>query len=212
MDSGDIRVFTGIRVQYNNSRGPYKGGIRYHPEVSLDEVKSLAFWMTFKCAVANIPYGGGKGGIIVNPKDLSKKELERLSRGYIRAIYDFIGQEKDIPAPDVYTNAMIMGWMFDEYSTIARQQVPGVITGKPLELGGSLGRDDATARGGYFCTLEAIKILKMDPKKQRLQSRDLEMQARMLQNCLRQRGLRSLQSATQKEEFILKKDFTASQS
>jgi glutamate dehydrogenase (NADP+) len=165
MDDGSLEIFKGFRVHYNDVLGPTKGGIRYHPDVSLDEVKSLAFWMTFKCAVVGIPFGGAKGGIIVDPKKLSKKELERLSRGYIRGIYDFIGPDLDIPAPDVYTNEMIMGWMTDEYSKIARKLTPAVITGKPVNLGGSLGRDDATARGAYYVINEYVKKLKLEPKK-----------------------------------------------
>jgi glutamate dehydrogenase (NADP+) len=151
MDDGSLRVFTGYRVQHDNTRGPTKGGIRYHPEVSLEEVKALAFWMTCKCALLDIPYGGAKGGIIVNPKELSRLELERLSRGFIHQMAGFIGPDTDIPAPDVYTNAMVMGWMMDEYSKMMRRRVPAVITGKPIPLGGSLGRDDATGRGGYHC-------------------------------------------------------------
>jgi len=150
MDDGSLKVFRGFRVRYNDSLGPTKGGIRYHPDVSYDEVEALSFWMTFKCSIAGLPYGGGKGGIIVDPKKLSKQELERLSRGYMSAIYDFVGPDRDIPAPDVYTNGTIMGWMADEYSKIARKQVPAVITGKPISLGGSLGRDKATARGAYY--------------------------------------------------------------
>ncbi|MCC9604958.1 Glu/Leu/Phe/Val dehydrogenase [Blastopirellula sp. JC732] len=154
MDDGSLRIFTGYRVRHDATRGPTKGGIRFHPNVDLAEVKALAFWMTFKCAVANLPYGGGKGGVIVDPKELSRLELERLSRGYIERIADFIGPEVDVPAPDVYTNAMIMGWMMDEYSKIRRQHTPAVITGKPIPLGGSLGRDDATGRGAYYCIKE----------------------------------------------------------
>ena len=141
MDDGHLRVFTGYRVQFDDTRGPTKGGIRYHPDVTLDEVTSLSFWMTIKCAVMNLPFGGAKGGISVNPKSLSHLELERLSRGYIRMIADIIGPKRDIPAPDVYTNATIMGWMADEYAQIKRQQLPGVITGKPVHLNGSLGRE-----------------------------------------------------------------------
>lgn len=154
MDNGELRIFPGYRVRYDDTRGPTKGGIRYHQDVSIDEVQSLAFWMTFKCAVANLPFGGGKGGITVDPKELSPFELERLSRGYIDAVADFIGPDVDIPAPDVYTNQMIMGWMVDEYSIIKRQITPAVITGKPLTMGGSLGRDTATAMGAFF-TIEA---------------------------------------------------------
>ena len=150
MDNGELRIFSGYRVRYDDTRGPTKGGIRYHRDVSIDEVQSLAFWMTFKCAVVNVPFGGGKGGITVNPKSLSLFELERLSRGYIDAVADFIGPDIDIPAPDVYTNEMIMGWMMDEYSIIKRQITPAVITGKPLTMGGSLGRDTATALGAFF--------------------------------------------------------------
>ena len=154
MDDGTLRIFPGYRVRYDDTRGPTKGGIRYHQDVSIDEVQSLAFWMTFKCAVASLPFGGGKGGITVNPKELSHFELERLSRGYIDAVADFIGPDVDIPAPDVYTNQMIMGWMVDQYSIIKRQITPAVITGKPLTMGGSLGRDTATAMGAFF-TIEA---------------------------------------------------------
>lgn len=149
MDDGSLKVFTGYRVRYDDTRGPGKGGVRYHPHVNLDEVQSLAFWMTFKCALLDLPFGGAKGGITVNPKELSKVELERLSRGYVNEIADFIGPDVDILAPDVYTNATIMGWMMDRYSTIKRQVCRGVVTGKPLTLGGSQGRDTATARGAF---------------------------------------------------------------
>ncbi len=155
MDDGSLKVFQGYRVRYDDTRGPGKGGVRYHPNVSLDEVQSLAFWMTFKCAAVNLPFGGAKGGITVNPKTLSKFELERLSRGYIDAIADFIGPDVDILAPDVYTNAMIMGWMMDQYSIIKRQMCPAVVTGKPLTMGGSLGREAATAMGAFY-TIETI--------------------------------------------------------
>jgi len=154
MDDGSLQVFTGYRVQHDNTRGPTKGGIRYHPQADLEEVKALAFWMTCKCAVMGIPYGGAKGGITVNPKELSRLELERLSRGFVQQVADFIGPDTDIPAPDVYTNSMIMGWMMDEYSKIQRRHSPAVITGKPIEIGGSLGRDDATGRGAYYCIKE----------------------------------------------------------
>jgi glutamate dehydrogenase (NADP+) len=152
MDDGSLRTFPGYRVRYNDVRGPAKGGIRYHPGVTLDEVQTLAFWMTIKCAVVDLPYGGGKGGVTVDPKQLSLSELERLSRAFIDGIADAIGPDIDIPAPDVYTNAMIMGWMMDQYSIITRRRTPDVITGKPLALGGSLGRDTATADGGFFVT------------------------------------------------------------
>jgi len=150
MDDGSLTMVQGYRVRYDDTRGPGKGGVRYHPNVTLDEVQSLAFWMTFKCAVLNLPFGGAKGGVTVNPKGLSKLELERLSRGYIDAIADFIGPDVDILAPDVYTNAMIMGWMMDQYSIIRRQISPAVVTGKPITMGGSVGRDGATATGAYF--------------------------------------------------------------
>ncbi len=147
MDDGSLKVFTGYRVQYNDIRGPTKGGVRFHPDVCVDEVTSLAFWMTVKCAVVNLPFGGAKGGVEVDPKALSRLELERLSRGYIRAIADIIGPKRDIPAPDMYTNETIMGWMANEYYEIRREQLPGVITGKPVYLGGSKGRTAATGRG-----------------------------------------------------------------
>ncbi|NJR48547.1 MAG: Glu/Leu/Phe/Val dehydrogenase [Leptolyngbyaceae cyanobacterium CSU_1_3] len=155
MDDGSLKVFQGYRVRYDDARGPGKGGVRYHPNVSLDEVQSLSFWMTFKCAALSLPFGGAKGGITVNPKLLSRLELERLSRGYIDAIADFIGADVDILAPDVYTNAMIMGWMMDQYSIIKRQLSPGVVTGKPIAMGGSLGREAATATGAFY-TIETI--------------------------------------------------------
>lgn len=155
MDNGSLRVFPGYRVRYDDSRGPTKGGVRFHPNVTLDEVQSLAFWMTFKCAALNIPFGGAKGGVTVNPKELSKFELERLSRGYIDAVADFIGPDTDIPAPDVYTNSMIMGWMMDQYNIIRRQITPAIVTGKPITMGGSLGRETATAMGAFF-TIQAI--------------------------------------------------------
>ena len=148
MDDGTLRSFSGWRVRYDESRGPTKGGIRFHPSVNADEVTDLARWMTFKCAAVNLPYGGGKGGVAVDPRELSLMELERLSRGYINLVADVIGPEVDIPAPDVYTNPMIMGWMMDQYRHISRGLKPAVITGKPLALGGIPGRDSATADGG----------------------------------------------------------------
>ncbi len=164
MDNGEVKVFRGFRVQYNSARGPTKGGIRFHPNVTLDEVKSLASWMTWKTAVVNLPFGGAKGGVIVNPKELSERELEDLSRGYIRAIVDFIGENKDIPAPDVYTNPKIMAWMMDEYEKIVRHKEPGVITGKPTFLGGSEGRNVATALGAFYVIEKAIEKIKLDEK------------------------------------------------
>ena len=165
MDNGETRVFTGYRVQYNDARGPFKGGIRYHPGVTLDEVKALAAWMTWKTSVANIPYGGAKGGIICDPKHMSAGELERMTRRYAASIAPIIGPHKDIPAPDVYTNSQTMAWILDTYSTLKGFMSPGVITGKPIALGGSLGRDKATGRGAVFCTVEAAKVNKIDLKK-----------------------------------------------
>jgi glutamate dehydrogenase (NADP+) len=162
-DNGTKEYFPGYRCRYNNILGPTKGGVRFHPQVNADEVKALALWMTIKCAVVDLPFGGGKGGITVNPKELSPMELERLSRTYVRALADFIGPHRDIPAPDVYTNSRIMGWMMDEYESVKREHCPDVITGKPIELGGSLGRDDATGRGAYLCTLELIKKMAWSP-------------------------------------------------
>lgn len=159
MDNGEIKTFQGYRVRYDDSRGPTKGGIRYHPNVTIDEVTSLAFWMTFKCAVLNLPFGGGKGGITVDPKQLSRLELERLSRGYINSLADFIGPDVDIMAPDLYTNPMIMGWMMDQYSIIKRQITPAVITGKPLSMGGSAGRETATAMGALFVIQKILELL-----------------------------------------------------
>lgn len=164
MDDGSIRVFTGYRVQHNMARGPAKGGIRYHPSVSLDEVKALAFWMTMKCAVVGIPYGGAKGGVIVNPKELSLGELERLTRRFASEINLIIGPERDIPAPDVYTNAQVMAWIMDTFSMGKGFSVPGVVTGKPISIGGSEGRSEATGRGCVYVIEEAVKTLNMELK------------------------------------------------
>lgn len=163
MDDGSTRVFTGYRSQHSTVLGPAKGGVRYHQNVSMDEVKTLAFWMTCKCAVAGLPYGGGKGGIIVDPAQLSKRELEALTRGYIDKIAPLIGERKDIPAPDMNTNAQVMGWMMDEYSKIAGQFEPGFITGKAIGVGGSLGRTAATGRGVVVAALEALKLQGIEP-------------------------------------------------
>ncbi|MEM4806436.1 MAG: Glu/Leu/Phe/Val dehydrogenase, partial [Nitrososphaerota archaeon] len=164
MDDGSVKVFTGFRVQHNWALGPTKGGIRWHPEETLSTVKALAMWMTWKCATLGLPYGGGKGGVIVDPKRLSDREKERLARGYIRAIYDVISPYTDIPAPDVYTNPQIMAWMMDEYEAISRRRDPsfGIITGKPVIVGGSLGRETATAQGAIFTIREAAKVLKIN--------------------------------------------------
>ncbi len=165
MDDGSLKNFTTFRVQHNDTRGPFKGGLRYHPMVNLDEVKALSFWMTIKCAVADIPYGGAKGGITVDPKKLSQGELERLTRGYVRAMADFIGPNKDIPAPDVNTNTQIMAWMMDEYSVIKGYNEAAVVTGKPIEIGGSLGREAATGQGGFFVLQNIIKKLNFNNRK-----------------------------------------------
>lgn len=157
MDNGKIKVFQGFRSQFNDARGPFKGGIRFHPQVNESEVKALSMWMAIKTAVVGIPLGGGKGGVIVNPKELSVGELERLSRGYIDAIWQFIGPNTDVPAPDVYTDPKIMGWMMDEYEKLVGQHAPGVITGKPLSIGGSKARGYATAQGGFYVLCEALK-------------------------------------------------------
>ena len=164
MDDGSVQVFTGFRVQHNLGRGPAKGGIRYHQDVSIDEVKALAMWMTWKCAVVGIPYGGGKGGVIVDPKKLSKKELEGLSRRFFTEIEVLVGPERDIPAPDVNTTPQIMSWFMDTYSMHVGYTVPGVVTGKPISLGGSEGRNEATARGCVYTIVEAAAHLGMDLK------------------------------------------------
>ncbi|MGH9243251.1 MAG: Glu/Leu/Phe/Val family dehydrogenase [Acidimicrobiales bacterium] len=168
MDDGSLRYFTGYRVRYDDTRGPAKGGIRYHPQTDLGEVQALALWMTLKCAVVNLPFGGGKGGVAVNPKQLSRLELERLSRAFIAALGDFIGPETDIPAPDVYTNEMVMGWMMDEYSKHRRSRTPAVITGKPIHLGGTLGRADATGRGAFYVIEELQRRQGWDPSATRV--------------------------------------------
>ncbi len=162
MDDGSVRTFKGFRVQYNDARGPTKGGIRFHPDETIDTVRALAAWMTWKCALMGIPLGGGKGGVICNTKEMSAGELERLSRAYIDAIWRYIGPDMDVPAPDVYTNPQIMAWMMDEYSKICGKNQFGVITGKPLNLGGSAGRGDATARGALYCIREAAKTQGLD--------------------------------------------------
>src|SRR5216110_2959330 len=164
MDSGEIVVFTGYRVQYNITLGPAKGGIRYHPNVSLDEVTALAAWMTWKCAVAHIPFGGAKGGVVCDPTRMSRRELEALTRRYIAEIVDAIGPEKDVPAPDVNTNDQIMAWVMDTYSMHVGHTTTSVVTGKPVELGGSLGRREATGRGCMIVTKEALQHLGMPVK------------------------------------------------
>jgi len=162
MDNGEVNVFKGFRVQHNNARGPYKGGLRFYPAETIDTVRALAFWMTWKCAIVDIPLGGGKGGVVCNPREMSRGELERLSRGYIDAIWQFIGPERDIPAPDVYTNPQVMAWMADEYYKLTGNYNPGVITGKPVAIGGSAGRADATARGAMHIIVEGAKHMGID--------------------------------------------------
>lgn len=164
MDNGSIQVFTGFRVQHNSARGPCKGGIRYHPDVTLDEVRALAMWMTWKCTVVGIPFGGAKGGTICNPKSMSKNELERVTRRYASEIYSFIGPQTDIPAPDVGTNAQVMAWIMDTIAMHEGSAMPQVVTGKPVELGGSIGRDEATSRGLMYIAREAARTLDLRVK------------------------------------------------
>ena len=162
MDDGRVEVYTGYRVQHDSSRGPTKGGIRYHPDVNLGEVAALAMWMTWKCALADLPYGGAKGGVAIAPKQFSRPELQRLTRRYAAEIFPLIGPDKDVPAPDVGTDAQVMAWIMDTYSQQVGYSVPGVVTGKPLSIGGSLGREEATGRGVVYVTLEALRHLKLD--------------------------------------------------
>ncbi|NNE08983.1 MAG: Glu/Leu/Phe/Val dehydrogenase [Gemmatimonadetes bacterium] len=164
MDDGKVKVFRGYRVQYNSARGPTKGGLRWHPDETIDTVRALAAWMTWKTAVVDIPLGGGKGGVTCNPKEMSQGEQERLARGYVRQVGRILGVTKDVPAPDVYTTPQIMAWMMDEFEAIQEESHPGVITGKPIPLGGSQGRGDATARGGMYTTREAAKKLGIELK------------------------------------------------
>ena len=190
MDNGTLTIFSGFRVQHNDARGPAKGGIRFHPLVTREEVLALAFWMTLKCALVELPFGGGKGGVIVDPKALSKLELERLSRGYIKKIANFIGPDIDIPAPDVYTNAMIMGWMMDEYSSIKGQYSPAAITGKPISKGGSLGREDATGRGAYYCIKELARRQGWQPKDKTVAIQGFGNAGQHVANLLHQDGFK----------------------
>ncbi len=168
MDDGSIRVFTGYRVQHSNARGPAKGGVRFHPDVTVEEVKALAFWMTYKCAVVNIPFGGGKGGVSVDPSTLSLGELERLTRRYAADFEDQFGPDRDVPAPDVNTNAQVMAWIMDTLSMHQRGYFPAVVTGKPLEVGGSRGRESSTAQGMVFCVRESCRHLGIDPARARV--------------------------------------------
>ncbi|WP_416189212.1 Glu/Leu/Phe/Val family dehydrogenase [Neisseria sp. CCUG17229] len=164
LDNGTVKTFTGYRSQHNNAVGPYKGGIRFHPHVNMDEVKALSTWMTFKCCVAGLPYGGGKGGITLDPKDYSEAELERIARGYANAIAPLIGEKIDIPAPDVNTNGKVMSWMVDEYESIVKHSAPGVFTGKPVDFGGSLARNEATGYGVNFAAVQALEKIGKDVK------------------------------------------------
>ena len=163
MDSGEVKVFHGYRIQYNSARGPAKGGIRFHPDETVDTIRALAGWMTWKTAVLDLPLGGGKGGVVCNPRTMSERELENLSRAYVRAVVQYIGVDKDVPAPDVYTNPQTMAWMMDEYETLMQVHHPGVFTDKPRQIGGTEGRRDATARGGIVTVREACKLLGVDP-------------------------------------------------
>ncbi len=163
MDNGEVRIFHGYRIQHNFARGPAKGGIRFHPDETVDTIRALAGWMTWKTAVVDLPLGGGKGGVVCDPKNMSNRELENLSRAYMRAVAQYVGIDKDIPAPDVYTNPQTMAWMMDEYETIVQRHQPGVLTDKPMQIGGTEGRRDATARGGVITVGEACKILGVDP-------------------------------------------------
>ena len=167
-DSGELEVYTGYRVQYNFARGPAKGGIRYHPGVTLDEVTALAFWMTWKCAVVDLPFGGGKGGVTCDPSTLSQSELERITRRYAAELVEVVGPDKDVPAPDVNTTPQVMAWFMDTYSMHVRQNVPGVVTGKPLEIGGSRGRVEATGRGVTICALDEMAQMGMLPETARV--------------------------------------------
>jgi len=169
MDDGRVEVFHAYRIQYNYARGPAKGGIRFHPDETVDTIRALAGWMTWKTAVVDLPLGGGKGGVVCDPKSMSERELENLSRGYIRAVAPYIGIDKDIPAPDVYTNPQTMVWMMDEYETILHRHHPGVLTDKPLQMGGTEGRRDATARGGVITVREACKAFGLSPRRYAIQ-------------------------------------------
>lgn len=190
MDSGEINVFEGYRVQHSTSRGPAKGGIRFHPEVDLDEVKALAAWMTLKCAVVNIPYGGAKGAVKVNPRQLSTRELERLTRRYTMMILPLIGPEKDIPAPDVGTNPKIMGWIMDTYSMVQGHAVPGVVTGKPVDIGGSVRRIEATGRGVMLATRELLGQLGQPMKETTVAIQGMGNVGSMTAQLLHQEGCR----------------------
>ena len=199
MDDGSRKSFMAWRCRYDDTRGPTKGGIRFHPDSTMEEVETLAFWMTFKCAVMNLPYGGGKGAVQVDPHTLSKTELERLSRAYVQAFSKIIGPDRDIPAPDVYTNSMVMGWMADEYASIVGEATPAVITGKPIALGGSLGRDDATARGGYYLVQRLAQAARDWSREPRWRSRASAMPASTSRGCSEPTATGSWRSRTPRE-------------
>ena len=206
MDNGQVKVFTGFRSQHNDARGPYKGGIRYHPQVTIDEVKALSMWMTWKCAIADIPYGGGKGGIICDPKSMSEGELERLTRRYAFAIADIIGPKTDIPAPDVYTGGREMAWIMDTYSTMKGNYLqPEVITGKPLAVGGSLGRNEATGRGLAITVREAAKKLEVDLNRAKLVVQGFGNAGQFSAQLVEEQGA-TLVAASDSKGCILKKD------
>jgi glutamate dehydrogenase/leucine dehydrogenase len=205
MDSGKIKMFLGHRIQYNDARGPAKGGLRFHPELTIDHVRDLAFLMVLKCAVVNIPFGGSKGGVVVNPKELSRNELEQVTRGYIRAIADYIGPYKDIPAPDVYTDERIMIWILDEYERIKGQHIPAVVTGKPVELSGIKVRSYSTSLGGIFVLEEAMGKMKMDRKEVRVAVQGFGNVGRNAARILYEKGYRIV-AVSDSEGGIINRD------
>jgi glutamate dehydrogenase/leucine dehydrogenase len=206
MDDGSIRVFTGFRSQHNDARGPCKGGIRYHPDVTIEEVKALSMWMTWKCAIANIPYGGGKGGIICNPKQMSENELERMTRRFAYLISDIIGPYKDIPAPDVYTGGKEMAWIMDTYSTLKGNYVqPEVITGKPIAIGGSLGRNEATGRGLAYTVREAAKKINIDMKQATIVVQGFGNAGQFASKLVEEQGAKTI-AASDSQGAIINKD------
>ena len=206
MDDGTIKVFTGFRSQHNDARGPHKGGIRYHPDVTLEEVKALSMWMTWKCAIANIPYGGGKGGIICNPKQMSENELERMTRRFAYLIADIIGPYKDIPAPDVYTGGKEMAWIMDTYSALKGNYVqPEVITGKPIAIGGSLGRNEATGRGLAYTVREAAKKINIDMKQATIVVQGFGNAGQFASKLVEEQGAKTI-AASDSQGAIINKD------
>src|ERR671920_695021 len=206
MDKGEIHVFTGFRAQHSGARGPYKGGIRYHPQATIDEVKALSMWMTWKCAIADIPYGGGKGGIICNPKQMSIVELERLTRRYAYAIADIIGPHTDVPAPDVYTGGKEMAWIMDTYSALKGNYVqPEVITGKPIAIGGSLGRNEATGRGLAYTVREAAKKINIDMKQATIVVQGFGNAGQFASKLVEEQGAKTI-AASDSQGAIINKD------